>query len=195
MTRLACETPSTGPAAALAAQLADRIPVLETRRLVLRAPRIVDVDAYAEIAASPRGRHLGCATRAAAWYDFSNMVAGWLLRGHGIWTVTARQDGALLGFVLLGFEPGDREPELGFMMTQAGEGHGYAAEAAEATRAYGFEHLNLPSLVSYIDPDNTRSIRLAGRLGALREGEITEGGETSVVFRHPRPDPAERGLQ
>ncbi|MDP5218203.1 GNAT family N-acetyltransferase [Ruegeria sp. 2205SS24-7] len=192
MSLMMCELPTKGPGAMQARQLADRIPELETRRLVLRAPHIKDFRAYADIALSPRGAHLGCATRAEAWYDFSNMVAGWLLRGHGLWTVTARQDGTVLGFVLLGFEPGDEEPELGFMLTEDAEGHGYAAEAAEAARAYGFAHIGLPSLVSYIDAANDKSIALAERIGAFADGELAYAGDPapSIIYRHPKPEAA-----
>lgn len=192
MSLMMCELPTKGPGAMQARQLADRIPELETRRLVLRAPHIKDFRAYADIALSPRGVHLGCTTRAEAWYDFSNMVAGWLLRGHGLWTVTARQDGTVLGFVLLGFEPGDEEPELGFMLTEDAEGHGYAAEAAEAARAYGFAHMGLPSLVSYIDAGNEKSIALAERIGAFADGELAYSGDPapSIIYRHPKPEAA-----
>lgn len=190
MSIMICETRPSRPCAAQAQQLADRIPVLETRRLVLRAPRLDDFSVYAGIACAARGKHLNCATRADAWYDFSNMVACWLLRGHGIWTITARGKGDVLGFVLLGCEPGDEEHELGFMLTAEAEGRGIAAEAAEAARAFGFEHLGLTSLVSYIDPDNTRSAATARRICAFQDGQISQRGDatSSVIYRHPRPE-------
>lgn len=193
MTRMACETPATGAAARLAAGLGDRIPVLETRRLLLRAPRLGDFDTYADIACGPRGAHMGGPmTRAAAWYDFAALTAGWMLRGHGVWTIVSRNGGDPLGFVLLGFEPGDAEPELGFLLTEAAEGHGYAAEAAEAARHFGFIELGLPSLVSYIAPGNARSVALAERLGATPAGTLRyeTDPEPSLVYRHPRPEDA-----
>ncbi|MEX0320009.1 MAG: GNAT family N-acetyltransferase [Ruegeria sp.] len=183
----ACELPIKGPAADRAAAMAVQIPVLETERLRLRAPVLTDFPAYAEIACSPRGAYLGVSSRKDAWYDFANTVAGWLLRGHGLWSVETL-DGILLGFVVIGFEPGDEEPELGFVMTEAGEGHGYAAEAARAARDFAFGTLKLPSLVSYIDADNARSIALAKRLGAYQDGVIREAGEPEAcIFRHPLP--------
>lgn len=183
-----CERALTRPCAAQARQLADRIPVLETRRLVLRAPKLEDFRAYAEIAGSARGGFLGQETRADAWYDFSAMVAAWVLRGHGLWAITARQDGTLLGFVLVGFEPGDEEHELGFMLCAEAEGHGYAAEAAEAARAYGFAEMKLPSLVSYIAPDNARSVALAERIGAFADGRMGHAEDAARIYRHPRPE-------
>ncbi|MEM7318129.1 MAG: GNAT family N-acetyltransferase [Pseudomonadota bacterium] len=188
---MACEQPSIGAAAFLADQMAALVPDIRTQRLLLRAPRIDDFDAYAEIACGPRGVHMGGPmTRAEAWYDFASMTAGWLLRGHGLWTISLLASGECLGFVLLGFEPGDAEPELGFMLCKSAEGQGFAAEAAEAARRYGFEELNLPALASYIAQDNARSIALAERLGAISEAPVSQedGEEKSLIFRHPRPE-------
>ena len=48
-----------------------------------------------------------------------------------------------------------------------------------------FKNAAVPSLVSYIDRDNTRSIRLAERLGAVRDdATATPNGDPCLVFRH-----------
>ncbi|WP_298920424.1 GNAT family N-acetyltransferase [uncultured Roseobacter sp.] len=190
MTVLACETPSVGPAAALAAQFQSLVPVLETDRLRLRAPHIGEFEHYAAITVGTRGQYiLEEQTREAAWYDFTQMIAGWTLRGHGLWTIERKSDGTALGFVLLGFEPGDPEPELGFMMRASAEGHGYAHEAAVAARDYGFSVLELPTLISTIDPANARSQRLAECLGAVRDGHVEATlPEDILVYRHPAPE-------
>ena len=177
-----CEQPSRGAAAAIAAGLAGQIPALETPRLRLRAPRIEDFAAYAEIATTARGTHIGGPmTRTAAWLDFAQMVAGWTLRGHGVWSVERRTDGMLLGFVLIGFEPGDLEPELGYLFRAEAEGQGYAHEASAAARDFARDALGWDTVVSYVAPGNSRSIRLAERLGARREPEGLDG---TLVFRH-----------
>jgi RimJ/RimL family protein N-acetyltransferase len=176
------EHPSTGAAAALAAGVAARIPELETPRMRLRAPRIEDFSAYAAIATTERGVHIGGPmSRKAAWLDFAQLVAGWTLRGHGVWSVERRADAELLGFVLIGFEPGDREPELGFLFVAEAEGRGYASEAAGAARYFARDALGWDTIVSYVAPENARSIRLAERLGAQREPQMVEG---ALVFRH-----------
>ena len=178
---LPCETPATGPAAALAARLQALVPILTTERLILRAPRIEDFSIYAEIVLSPRGTHLHIDTREDAWYDFSAMVANWLFRGHGVWTITPKSGAASYGFVLLGFEPGDEAPELGYMITDAAEGQGIALEAAEAARHHAMETLGLQDLVSYVEATNTRSIALAERLGATRDGTLDDH---TICYRH-----------
>ncbi len=183
------EIPATGPAAAFAAQLQAALPRLETERLNLRAPRIEDIDAYAEIICSDRGQHvIENATREEAWQDFIQMVGTWILRGHGVWSVEDKA-GALLGFALLGFEPGDHEPELGFIFREVAEGKGFAAEAAKAVRAYAFEKLGFKTLVSTIDHGNIRSASLAERLGAARDGAAEAAHNNEIlVYRYPSPE-------
>ncbi len=154
-----------------AAALAAAIPVLQTARLTLRAPRLEDFAAYVAVVCADRGVHVGGPfTEEQAWDDFCRMVANWLLRGHGNWVVETHA-GEWVGFVLIGFEPGDAEPELGWFLAQGAEGRGYATEAAMAVRDYAFAALGMARLVSYIDPPNAASRHVAERLGALLDGE------------------------
>lgn len=176
--------PVTAGCAAQAARVAAAVPVLRTARLVLRGPELADFAAYAEIVCSERGAHIGGPfAMDEAWDDFCRAVAVWMLRGHGIWTVTVGE-GEVAGFVLLGFEPGDAEPELGFLFRAAHEGKGFATEAAVAVRDHAFDVLGLPALASYVAPGNVRSARLAARLGAECLPELLDG---SHVWRH-HPD-------
>ena len=98
------------------------------------------------------------------------------------------EGGPALGFICLNLEPGDQEPELGFFVTEAAEGQGLTAEAATAVRDWARAQ-GLASLVSYVDPENHRSVRLATRLGAARDGraEAAYAGTPDqgiAVFRH-----------
>jgi len=170
--------------AELAARVAGAVPQLETERLILRAPQLSDFDTYAQIVASPRARYLSVMSREDAWYDFAQMVAIWSLRGHGLWSVAAKTDGKLLGFVVLGFEPEDPEPELGFIFTEDGEGHGFAFEASVAARDFAFQFLGWDTLASFVAKGNERSQRLAERLGATVEREIVEDDGVTLVYRH-----------
>ncbi|MEM9707274.1 MAG: GNAT family N-acetyltransferase [Pseudomonadota bacterium] len=189
MTLLPHETPPPlGPAATLAQAFRALVPVIETERLVLRAPDIGDFPLHAEICTGPRGIGLGGPlTREDAWYDFAQINATWLLRGHGYWTVTERTSGAAIGFVGIGFEPGDREPELGYFFAAEAEGRSLAAEAAGAARDQGFGPLGLVSLVSYIFKTNARSIALARRLGAVEDTPSDWEHVDCLVYRHPHP--------
>lgn len=175
------ETAVAGPAADFAALLSAQIPVLTTARTCLRAPVLVDFPAWLQVLCGPNTADLGGPfTRDEAFAEFCTSVSMWLLRGHGLWTVEARSDAQVLGFVLLGFEPGDREPELGYLFLPAAQGQGLAQEAAVAARDHALGVLNLPGLVSYIAPENEPSIALARRLGAHRDGEV----DGAQVWRH-----------
>jgi RimJ/RimL family protein N-acetyltransferase len=185
------ECPTPGPAAALAARVAEALPVIKTVRLVLRAPRLSDFAACAEIACTERGRFVGGPMeREEAWNEFAKMTAGWLLHGHGGFTIEDAASGVVYGFVVLGLEPGDHEVELGFALTEAGEGKGIAFEAAVAARDWAARELGLTGLVSYIDPENARSIAVATRLKAVRDrqAEAALDEEGIFVFRHPAPE-------
>ncbi|MGL4238747.1 GNAT family N-acetyltransferase [Tabrizicola sp.] len=179
-------SPLTQGMAAQAAVVAAAVPVLHTPRLTLRAPRLADFPAYAAIACTDRGIHIGGPfTEEEAWADFCCMTANWLLRGHGNWAVETHA-GDLVGFVLIGFEPGDQEPELGWFLTEGAEGHGYATEAATTARDHAFLALGLARFVSYIDPANPASARVAERLGAVVEGQLD--GSDVWVHRPAAPN-------
>lgn len=169
--RYACETPPTGAAAVFALQLQTELPTFVTERLILRAPKVEDFECYAAIMCSERARFMGGPfVREDAWADFCNATANWILHGHGMWTIGHAGD--LAGFVMLGFEPGDAEPELGFMLLPRFEGRGIAFEAAARAKAHAFDGLGWHSLVSYVDAGNARARMLAERLGGRQDGQI-----------------------
>lgn len=76
------------------------------------------------------------------------------------------------------------EPELGWQLIESVEGRGFAFEAAAAMRDWAFRERKLPTLVSYIGQENTRSIRLAERLGASLDEKALKQDPDDLVFRH-----------
>ncbi len=166
------------------------IPTLLTARLTLRAPILADFEPYAAFWASQRAIYEGGPRdRRAAWRDFACDVAAWALRGFGAWSVEDRAGGPWLGMVGL-FQPeGYAEPEIGWTLAPEAEGRGVAHEAALAARAWAYGARGLSTLVSYIDPRNARSIRLAERLGAWPDAEAARPDPDDLVYRHPGPEP------
>ena len=184
-----CITP--GPAEVLAADFQALVPTLATARLRLRAVHITDFDSFAEIVCGDRGKHIGGPmSREDAWFDFTSMSSGWMLHGHGGWSVEDIANGELLGFVVLGLEPGDLEVELGFLFRELAEGKGYAFEAAAVVRDWAFRELKLTTLASYVDVENLRSKSLAARLGGKRDedAEAKIGDNQICVFRHSKTE-------
>lgn len=164
-----------------------RNPTLQTRRLVLRLPVMADFPAYRAFVTSPRARWMGGPHDAArAWDWFCNDVAQWALLGLGGLTITL--GGKPIGQVAVCHGPLFPEPELGwFLHDAAHEGQGYATEAAAALRDWALGPRGLASLVSYIDPDNAASLRLAARLGGVHDASAaTPSGAPCLAFRyHP----------
>lgn len=180
-----------GPAAQLAAAVAAAVPVIETARLVLRAPRLADFPAYEAVFVSDRARFMGGPfTPEAAFADFCQGTAGWMLRGSGMWTVTLRDRDEALGWIYLWQEWDDPEPEIGWVLTEAAEGRGYAAEAAAAVLPIALERYGAGGFVSYIDLGNDPSARLARRLGARRDpaAEAARGEPDLTIWRHFGPE-------
>lgn len=169
-------------------RLAIDIPVLETDRLILRAPEAGDFAAFAAFLASARSTGVGGPKpRAEAWRSFALALGHWLLRGYGMWTVLERDSGQQVGRVGFWNPEGWAEVELGWWIYDGFEGRGLAHEAARTARRYAYETLGWGPLISVIAPDNTRSIRLAQRLGATLERDdwVTPSGHATVIYRHP----------
>ncbi|MEM8880668.1 MAG: GNAT family N-acetyltransferase [Pseudomonadota bacterium] len=189
MMAMRCTIPPKDAAATAARGHRASIPVIDTERLRLRPPSLEDLPAWTEIYRE-EGPFLGGATTPEdAWTEFSYYTACWMLHGHGLWSVETRATGTLVGFVHIGIEWEDEEPELGYLFTAAARGQGYATEAATAARDWGLRLL--PEFVSYVNRDNTASNRLAERMGATRdlaaEANITAAeGDSPHVWRHGR---------
>lgn len=161
------------------------IPVLTTARMILREPREADFEAVAAFAASDRARFVGGPmSRWQAWRGFTSMIGHWLLRGFGFWTVEERDTGAIVGRVGLIAHDGWPETELGWHVYDGFEGQGYGYEAAMATRDHAYRVMGLPPMISLIAPENTRSRRLAERMGARVESETELMGNLCLIYRH-----------
>jgi RimJ/RimL family protein N-acetyltransferase len=150
---------------------------IETTRLVLRQPLLQDFEEYALIWADAAvmrflaadGRPL---TRFAAWQSFSGQVGHWQLRGFGLFTVIERASGSLVGRVGPWYPEGWPDLEVGWTLRSGCWGRGYATEAGKACLAYVFNVLARPRVISLISVGNTRSIRVAERLGETLLGEV-----------------------
>ncbi|HUS53006.1 MAG TPA: GNAT family N-acetyltransferase [Thermohalobaculum sp.] len=166
------------------------IPVITTERLTLRAARFDDFEAYAGFFGSERSNYEdGPLGRVQAWKEFAAVTGQWSLRGYGAWSVEDRASGAYIGEAGLFHPVHYPEAEIGWMVVSGAEGKGIAHEAAIAVRSFAYGTLGLKTLVSYIDHDNARSIRLAERLGAIRDDTAPlPEGERCLCYRHPGPE-------
>ncbi|WP_433207380.1 GNAT family N-acetyltransferase [Dactylosporangium sp. CS-047395] len=102
------------------------------------------------------------------------------LTGEGQWLVLAMQaepegEPRVVGQVVLRWASVlHRQGELGFTMSPAFQGRGYAREAAEAMLRLGFEELGLHRIYAACDTRNAASWGLLTRLGMRREAHFVE---------------------
>ncbi len=164
------------------------IPILQTERLTLRGPRRDDFPPYAAFWASPRSAHEGGPRdERAAWEDFAAAFGLWIIEGIGSWAVEERASGGFAGIVGLNHAIHYPEVEVGWTLMDGFEGRGLATEAGSAVLDWAWAHTDLASLTVYVDPGNHRSIRVAERLGAVRDPDATPMDQGDVVLRIGRP--------
>ena len=162
------------------------IPRLETNRLILRAPLYQDWPDYAEMMASKRACFIGGPVgQGRAWGMFCSEVAMWQLFSFGSLMIEEKSSGNCLGLVGVNEGPFYSEHELGWLLYERAEGKGYAFEAAVRLRDWAFNEMKLTTLVSYIDPNNLRSRRLAEKMGASIDPEAKGFDAKDLVYRHP----------
>ncbi len=163
------------------------IPTLVTDRLILRGPVESDFEAHAAFFTHENSRWIGgpAPDRFTAWKGFLAQIGHWALRGYGLWVIAQKDTNMPIGRVGFMFSEGWDEPELGWHIYPDWEGKGLAYEAALAARTYG-PNFGLNGVISYINPENTRSLALANRLGATIEDERMFLGKPALVHRHPK---------
>jgi RimJ/RimL family protein N-acetyltransferase len=148
-----------------------------TERLELRRWRPADRGPFAALNADPEVvRYIGDGrpmTRADSDALLDAIDAHWAQHGFGLWCAAPREDpAACLGFVGLAvpsFLPSVMPAvEVGWRLARPAWGRGLATEGARATLDHAFGELELASVISVIDPDNERSVRVAAKLGMRR---------------------------
>jgi len=166
------------------------IPTVRTDRLLLRAFRASDLDALAAMQANVEVRRfLGAGTllsRAETWTLMERFLGQWPLRGYGPFAVEA--DGRCAGWAGILHPLEWPEAELAYSLDQEFWGRGLASEAARAARDWAFATHGFARLASFIRPGNARSIRVAKKLGAVREGMVELRGSQAEWWVHRSPD-------
>ncbi|MEE9379868.1 MAG: GNAT family N-acetyltransferase, partial [Hyphomonadaceae bacterium] len=131
---------------------------------------------------------------ADAWRHLAAVVGHWSLKGFGQWAVVEKSTAEVIGCIGLWEPEGWPELEVGYWLVTTAHGKGYATEATIRARQFAYENLGATTLVSYIDPENEPSKRLAEGMGARHEQtiELLDLGP-HCVYRHPSPNELKKG--
>lgn len=162
--------------------------LIRTERLLLRPYRLEDFPHLLALYETDRAAFIGGRLPPRqVWDGFMNCIGQWTVFGFGGWAIEEVASGSLVGEVAVTHPVDFPEIELGWLLFEGFEGRGYASEAAMAAKRWAFADAGLSSLVSYVDPGNVRSARVAERLGATVDPQaLTPNGDPCLVFRHRR---------
>jgi RimJ/RimL family protein N-acetyltransferase len=140
------------------------IPVLETERLVLRAPRLEDAKAVAQLANDRRiAENMARIPHPYSLADAQKFIASVNGIGGEIAFLITRGK-MVLGAVGLGLPEGE-PPELGYWLGVSFWGHGYATEAVHAVIDHAFGDLDLEALSAGARVTNPASRRVLEKCG------------------------------
>jgi len=159
-------------------------PTLKSERLVLRRWRDADLEPFAAINADPATMRFmpGPMTRDETRAMIGRIEDHHQAHGFGIWALEAPGVAPFVGFLGLqrvGFDaPFTPAVEIGWRLSPAHWGKGYATEGAKAALRFGFEDLTLDQIVSFTVLGNKPSWSVMERAGMTRD--------PADDFDHPR---------
>ena len=162
----------------------------ETQRLSFRIPVRDDYEDSAAMWGDPVVvRYITARpfTREECWARYLRYVGHWQVLGYGFWTVRDRASGAFVGEVGFGefrreIEPRlDDAPEIGWVLSPAAHGKGFATEAASAALDWMARTHAPARTVCIIQPENSASLRVAEKCG-YREFARTRYKDSAAVL-------------
>ena len=159
--------------------------VVTTPRLLLRQWQEADAAPVAALTADAEVmRHFpSLLTREQSDALIAHLRAGIAERGWGFWAVQLRSSGECIGFT--GLTPAINSPypdavEIGWRLSRAHWGNGYAPEAAKHALRFAFDKLELSEVYAYTTLQNFASQRVMQKIGMRNCHEN---------FMHPKVDP------
>jgi [ribosomal protein S5]-alanine N-acetyltransferase len=105
------------------------------------------------------------------------------LYGHGRWALHLKEGMEFIGWCGLKYRPELDEIDLGYRFKKAYWGKGYATEAAKASIEYGFDKLNLNSIIGRALAGNDISIKVLQKCGMKYMGIQNVDGYDHITYQ------------
>lgn len=174
------------------------VPIVETERLILRRHRLDDFPLLAALWADPDVTRFiapAPATAEEAWARFLRYAGHWAVMGYGYWAVEEKVSSryiADIGFAdyRRAIVPALDGPEIGWVLSAAAAGVGYATEAVRAAVAWGDRRFGGGRTFCIITPGHAKSIRVAEKAGYRLKGSGVYNGNTRLIYARAAPEPA-----
>jgi len=162
----------------------ENIPILQTVRLVMRAPDQRDIPAWFARATDHESAYLAgdpipaSISEGKAWLTrtLDKAAAGERL----LWSIDVREGPGSIGTVGLSL----KRPGVSFVVGRAFWGHGYATEAAREVLRFGFDVMDLSEVHSEFVVENSGSRRVHEKLGFQHVEDFIDESDGAKCERH-----------
>ena len=158
---------------------------IETSRLILRLPRLEDLDPLSEMMADQETAKFigGAMPRAVTWRVLMTLIGAWHAHGFAMFSVIEKSSGRWVGRLGPWMPEGWPGTEVGWSIVRDCWGQGYAPEGAVAATDWAFENLGWTDVIHSIDPRNIASQQVARKLGSrnLGPGKLPPPFQESAV--------------
>jgi len=168
------------------------LPLIKTERLSLRMFEDCDFDSVLQLFndeevqkyLSPENRR----NREQLEVTLKKMLEHWKERGFGLWCVSEKHNGKLLGYC--GFQYFDQtlNVEIVFAFLKDFWAKGFATEAANACLKFGFEELWFEKVFATTHLENTSSCRVLEKIGMVFEEKSVHYKVETLAFSISRCD-------
>jgi RimJ/RimL family protein N-acetyltransferase len=163
------------------------MPVIETRRLVLREFELADAAFAFELLNEPAflqniGDRGVRSIADAIHYIQNGPRASYAALGFGHYVVELKATGEAVGMCGLRTREGLDDPDLGYAFLERHRSRGYASEAARAVLEFSRTILRIPRITAICAAENAPSIAILGKLGFAAEGRTRLPGESADVL-------------
>ena len=145
---------------------------LETPRLILRPPRLDDLEGWSEMMADEVAARFigGVAPRAVCWRQLMTLIGAWHAHGFAMFSVIEKETGRWVGRLGPWQPEGWPGSEIGWAIVRDRWGRGYAGEGAIAATNWALDTLGWSEIIHSIAPGNVASQRVAQKLGSRNLG-------------------------
>ena len=160
--------------------------ILETARLLLRQFEISDADNFYELNLNPNVIKY---TGNSAFKDideakeFLENYSDYQRNGFGRWAVIEKSTNQFLGWCGLKYDEKLDETDIGFRFFEHFWNQGFAKESAKACIDYGFNELNLKTIVGRAMKENLASIKVLEKIRFQYDRDFDFEGKEGVIYR------------